>query len=296
MVRTPLQLQNDHLPSPSQPAPHVAAFVATPIVACEGRRRKSSGRPWIPRMIEYSTLADDFYCNMNLNTEMALPATRETILGFFERVQKTYPTMRNFYTRESGDFVLEEDKDQGHYRWISIESRRVCSGYVNPPGVDAAIEQHRLVLELVPYMLSISPLDCEALDCMMGFDFSYRGNHDALVAEALGTLPAFDGLLDIRGSQVINHEPSITVALDDTCRLQARLMVETRTNAYHVRRSEYPEEQISVYFTIRQYGSLAPGVSFDQTLGKLREINERLLLQLVVDQVLKPLAQAISTR
>ena len=80
-------------------------------------------------MADYSTLADDFYLNMNLNTEMALPAARETILGFFERVQKTYPTMRNFYTRESGDFVLEEDKEQGHYRWISIESRRVCSGY-----------------------------------------------------------------------------------------------------------------------------------------------------------------------
>ncbi len=169
--------------------------------------------------------------------------------------------MRNFYTRESGDFVLEEDKEQGHYRWISIESRRVCSGYVNPPTIDAAMEQHKLVLELIPYMLSVSPLDCEALDCMMGFDFSYRGNHDALVAEA-APAPRLrcDGLVDDFDSQVINFEPSITIALDDACRLQARLMVETRTNAYHVRRGDYPEEQISVYFTARQYGSLTPGV------------------------------------
>jgi hypothetical protein len=227
---------------------------------------------------------------------MALPAARETILGFFERVQKTYPTMRNFYTRESGDFVLEEDKEQGNYRWISIESRRVCSGYVNPPSIDAAMEQHKLVLELIPYMLSVSPLDCEALDCMMGFDFSYRGNHDALVAEALGTCPAFEGLMDIPDSQVINLEPSITIALDDACRMQARLMVETRTNAYHVRRGDYPEEQISVYFTVRQYGSLTPGVTFDQTLATLREHNERLMNQFVVDHVLRPLAQAISAK
>jgi hypothetical protein len=247
-------------------------------------------------MADYSTLADDFYCNMNLNTEMALPATRETILGFFERVQKTYPTMRNFYTRESGDFVLEEDKEQGHYRWISIESRRVCSGHVNPPSIDAAMEQHKLVLELIPYMLSVSPLDCEALDCMMGFDFSYRGNHDALVAEALGACSAFEGLMEIPDSQVINLEPSITIALDDACRLQARLMVETRTNAYHVRRGDYPEEQISVYFTVRQYGSLTPGVSFDQTLVTLREHNERLMNTYVVEQVLRPLAQAISAK
>ena len=66
-------------------------------------------------------------------------------------------------------------------------------------------------------MLSVSPLDCEALDFMIGFDFSYRGNHDALVAEALGG-PArpCEGLMrDPRGSQVINYEPSITLALDD---------------------------------------------------------------------------------
>ena len=176
-------------------------------------------------MNDYTTLADDFYVNMNLSTEMALPTARETILGFFERIQKTYPTMRNFYTRESGDFVLEEDKEAGNYRWVTIEPRRVCSGYVNPPSIDAATDQHQLVLELIPYMLSVSPLECEALDFMMGFDFSYRGNHDALVAEALGTSPAMDGLLEIRGSQVINHEPFITVALDDSCRMQARLMV-----------------------------------------------------------------------
>jgi hypothetical protein len=247
-------------------------------------------------MTDYSSLADDFYVNLNLNTEMALPAARETVLGFFERVQKTYPTMRNFYTRESGDFVLEEDKEQGHYRWITIEPRRVCSGYVNPPNIEAAMEQHKLVLELVPYMLSLSPLDCEAIDFMMGFDYSYRGNHDELVAEALGASPAVEGLLQIGGSQVINYEPSITVCLDESCRLQARLMVETRTNAYHVRRGEYPEEQISVYFTVRQYGSLPPGVTFEETLSKLRDRNERLLQEHVVDQVLRPLAQAISTR
>ncbi len=247
-------------------------------------------------MIDFSTLADDFYVNMNLNTEMALPAARETVLGFFERVQKTYPTMRNFYARESGDFVLEEDKEPGHYRWITIESRRVCSGYVNPPSIAAALEQHRLVLELIPYMLSVSPLDCEALDFMMGFDYAYRGNHDALVAEALGTGPAFEGLLDIPGSLVINFEPALTVCLDETCRQQARLMIETRTNAYHVRRGEFPEDQISVYFTVRQYGSLEPGASFEDTLNQLRQHHERFLQQHVIDQVLRPLAQAISAK
>lgn len=247
-------------------------------------------------MIAYNSLADDFFVNMYLNTEMALPGQRDTILGFFERVQKSYPSMRNFYTRESGDFVLEEDKEKGHYRWISIEPRRVCSGYANPPDVESAMQQHRLVLELIPYMLTVSPLDCEALDFMMSFDFSFRGNHDALVAEALGTSSALDGLADVEGSQVINYEPQITIALDAECRQQARLMIETRTNAYHVRRGDYPEEQITVYFTVRQYGSLEPGTTFEQTLDKLRASNESLLQGRIIDHVLRPLAQAISTK
>lgn len=247
-------------------------------------------------MNAYDSLADDFYINMNLNTEMELPRGRETVLGFFERVQKQYPSMRNFYTRDNGDFVLEEDKDQGHQRWLSLEPRRICSGYVNPSSAEAALEQHRLILQLVPYMLSVSPLDCEALDFMMGFDFAYRGNHDALVAEALGTPHAIEGLVDVGGAQVLNYEPSITISLEDSCRLQARLMVETRTSAYQVRRGEFPEDHISVYFTVRQYGSLEPDSSYESTLLKLRENCDHLMDSYVIDHVLRPLAQAISTK
>ena len=142
-------------------------------------------------MEAYGSLCDDFYVNMNLSTEMELPHGRETVLHYFERIQKKYPTMRNFYSRgEKQDFVLEEDKDKGSYRWATIEHRRVCSGYVNPTSVETALDQHRLALELAPYMLSVSPLDCEALDVLFGFDFTYRGNHNQLVAEALGVSPA----------------------------------------------------------------------------------------------------------
>ena len=73
-------------------------------------------------------------------------------------------------------------------------------------------------------------------------------------------------------------------------------MIETRTTAYHVRRGEYPEENISVYFTLRKYGSLDPGVSFGQTLEILRGRCEELLEELVVEQVLQPLAQAIAAK
>jgi hypothetical protein len=247
-------------------------------------------------MNRFSSLCDDFYINMNLGTEMELPANRETVLHFFERVQKTYPTMRNFYSRDRGDFILEEDKDQGSYRWCTIEPRRVCSGQVNPASVEEALEQHALVLELAPYTLSVSPLDCEALDLLYGFDFTYRGNQNQLVAEALGVGPAMERVVDIPGATVVNCEPSLTVALDEECRVQFRLSVETRTNAYQVRTGDYPEEQISVYVTARQYGSLGPDTTFVDTLKRLNTVCMEMLDNHVIEHVLKPLARTIALK
>ncbi len=247
-------------------------------------------------MNRYSGLSDDFYINLNLGTEMELPSGRETVLHYFERLQRKYPSMRKFYCRDKRDFVLEEDKDRGNYRWATVENRRVCSGYVNPPSVEAAMEQHRLVLELAPFMLSVSPLDCEALDLLFGFDFTYRGNHNQLVAEALGVSPAYERMLDVPGSTVVNYEPAVTLALDEDCRTQVRLSIETRTNAFQIRTGDFPEEQLSVYLTARQYGSLPPDVTYVQAVDNLFEICRDLVDSYVVEQVLQPLARTIALK
>jgi hypothetical protein len=247
-------------------------------------------------MNRYSSVSDDFYINMNLSTEMELPGTRETVLHFFERIQKKYPLMRKFYCRDKRDYVLEEEKDRGHYRWATVETRRVCSGQVNPASIDSAMEQHKLVLELAPFMLSVSPLDCEALDLLFGFDFTYRGNHNQLVAEALGVSPGLERMIDVPGATVINYEPSMTLALDEDCRTQVRLSIETRTNAYQVRTGEYPEDQLSVYVTARQYGSLDPDTTFVQSLENLVQICREMVDNYVIDQVLTPLARTIAMK
>jgi len=247
-------------------------------------------------MSRYSAYSDDFYVNMNLNTEMDLSSSRETVLHYFEQIQKKYPTMRNFYNRDRNEFVLEEDKDRGNYRWTTIEARRVCSGFVNPETVEEAIDQHRLVLEMVPYTLSVSPLDCESLNVMYGFDFTYRGNHNELLVEALGMMPAFERLSEVPGATVICNEPSIQFALDEDCRVQCRLAIETRTSAYHVRTGEFPEDQLSVYFTTRRYGSLEPGEDYVTAMNQLAESCQDIVDNYVVDHVLRPLQQTIAIK
>jgi hypothetical protein len=247
-------------------------------------------------MNRYSSLCDDFYINMNLGTEMELSAGRETVLSYFERIQKKYPQMRNFYCRDKHDFVLEEDKDGGQYRWCSVELRRIGSGQVNPESVEGVMEQHHMALELAPYMLSVSRLDCECLDLLFGFDFTYRGNHNQLVSEALGLSPALERLAELPGGRVINCEPSITLALDEQCRSQCRVSIETRTNAYHVRTGDFPEEQLSVYVSARQYGSLPREEAFGNVLDRLHRTCAELIDNYVVDSVLHPLARTIALK
>jgi hypothetical protein len=247
-------------------------------------------------MSPYASLADDFYVNVNLATEMELPAHRETILQYFERVQKHYPSMRKFYCRDKRDYVLEEDKDQGRYRWAAVETKRLCSGQVNPASLEAALDQHRLVLDLAPAYLSVSPLDCEALDVLFGFDFAYRGNHTALLAEALGVGTAFERLGELPGGRVINYEPSLTISLDEECRTQVRISTETRTNAFQVRTGEFNEEQLSVYVTARQYGSLEPNTSYVDALDRLATLAREVVDTCVTEQILRPLARTIALK
>ena len=244
----------------------------------------------------FSSYCDEFYINLCLNTEMELPRNRDTLLHFFEQLQKQYPTMRNFYSRERGEYILEEDKDSGKYRWTSVEAKRISSGFVNPESIETAQDQHRLVLESIPYTLSVSPIDCESLDYMFGFDFTYRGNHHALLAEALGLVPAFEKVTEVPGFQLVSNDPSIQFALDDDCRTQCRISIESRTSAYHIRTGEFPEEQLSVYLTLRRYGGLDPEMTYHQALQSLQQHAARILDGYLVENILQPLHAAIAIK
>ena len=99
------------------------------------------------------------------------------------------------------------------------------------------------------------------------------------VAEALGLNTTLERLIQMPGSRVINYEPSLMLALDEACRLQCRLSIETRTNAYQIRTGQFPEAPISVYFTVRQYWGHTPGLSFVDSFRHQRTIGEELLQQ-----------------
>lgn len=245
-------------------------------------------------MSHLENTSDDHFINLTLNTQMALPESRDTLLHFFGQVKKHYPGMTNFYGRDSSDFVLEEDKESPSYRWVSTEKRRIFSGHVNPETSDDAITLHHLILELIPYSLSVSELDCESMNLTYGFDFNFCGNQNQLLADALGFHPAFESLAHLPDIALLRNEPSLEFTFGEESQVQCRLSIETRTNAYHVRTGNYPDDQLSVYLTARHTGSLEGGETFHTLLDRLNLACTSLIEGHLVEHVLQPLQQAIA--
>jgi hypothetical protein len=244
---------------------------------------------------EFGTVADDFFLNVNLQTTLALPGGRETILQFCEAVRKEFRTMTSFYQRESGEYVLEGDHELGSYQWMELQSHCLAAGYFNPPDLADAHHLHSWLLERSVYYLGVGGLDVECLDVLFGFNLDFCGNRDAVTARALLEGSPLAALGAYEEGKPVEFEPSLVIALEEECYLQARLSLETRSSSYQVRTGSYDEEPISIYFTVRQYPR--PGKTFDlkDAFSRQCEIGQDMVRRVIVPNVVQPVAAAIAT-
>jgi len=244
----------------------------------------------------YASFCHDFYVNTRISTQLNLPHSRETVLHFFERIQKEYPSMTQFRKCDGAEFNLEEERRNGSYRWVRLEMRRLVSGYVNPPSHEAARAFHRFLLDMAPYHLGISPLELEHLEVLFGFDLSYRGNHDDVVVEGLLAESPLACILEEKGARPVDVQPSVSISLSEDCRLQARLDVITRTDNYQVRTGDYGDDEISVYLTLRRYWGDRPREPMADIFEQMFDRADGIAANRVVPKVLRPLSSAIAAR
>jgi hypothetical protein len=247
-------------------------------------------------MNSYASLCDDFGMSAYLHSKLEMPTNREAVLHFFEAVQKAFPKMTDFERRDNGEYMLEEDRDTGSYRWASLDARRLCTGFVNPPALEDGDAHNERVLEMAPYHLDLHAMQCESMDVLYYFDFLYQGNHDEVVAEALATGTPLEGLAQVPGGRVLHYQPTLMMALDDACQLQSRLSIETRTNAYQVRTGHFPESPISVYFTVRQFWGKQPFKTFAESYQNQRRVLDELVNTYIIPNVITPLQRAIGAK
>jgi hypothetical protein len=246
--------------------------------------------------VPFASVCDDFYVNMRLATQLSLPHNRETVLHFFERVQRQFPEMSRFRKYDNGDLSIEENRDNDSYRWVTLESRRLCAGHVNPEGLDESLKLHGLLLQQAPYELGLSPVEVDYLDILFGFDLSFRGNHDEIISESLLGESPLNCLMEESGAKAVDIQPSITVALSEDSRLQGRIDVVTRTNSYQVRTGDYSNDVISVYLILRRYWGDRPKEPMEKIIAQMAERGEELCINHLIPKVLKPISSVIASR
>jgi hypothetical protein len=129
---------------------------------------------------------------------------------------------------------------------------------------------------------------------LLGLNLDYRGNRDAIVADALLSDGPMWALAAESPGKIVECQPNLVIAVSEDCYTQARLSLETRCDSYQVRTGNYSDDPISIYFTIRQYPVPGKVLSLTTSFADQCELAEDLTSRIVVPQVAQPIAAAIA--
>jgi len=249
-----------------------------------------------------SALCNDFYVNQKIALKMDLPTSRETVLDMFDRVRKDFAAMDRF-RRFEDELALESPERNSQYSWFSLAApggTSIRSGWVNPESLDDAYRLHRLILDIAPFYLTISPIDVEYIELVFGFDIEAESNRNEIVFDALAAghqhAGALATLLDPDHERVLDYQPFIGLALNRSCNLQAFIEVKTRTRAAEIAADQYDQIPISVYLTVRRYGPFRTLEDLTTSFGTLAGHAERFIEERIVPNVLVPIRDVILSR
>ena len=242
----------------------------------------------------FGALCTDFYVNQKLALKMDLPSERETILHLFDQVRKAVPSMERF-RRYDEEFALESTRREAEYHWLSLQRTCIRSGHVNPQSMAEAYKLHRLVLDVAPYHLTISPIDIDYLELMFGFDLECKGNHDEVVFEALFASTPLADLLKLPGAKVLDTQPVFGLSLGEKGDVQAFFEVKTRPKSRRGRSGRYRREPISILLNLRQYGPVRRVEQLHELFEHLAQQAEALSADRLVPDLLMPISRQITS-
>ena len=240
----------------------------------------------------FGALCTDFYVNQKLALKMDLPAERETLLHFLDRMRKSYPAMTRF-RRYDGELALESSRREPEYRWLSLRRTSLRAGHVNPASMDQAYRYHRDLLELAPPFLSISPIDVDYLEVLFGFDLECEDNHDEVVYHALIEDSPLAAMLKVPGAKHLDVQPVFGLSLTPSGDTQAYFEVKTRPK--NRRGSSRAGEPISLFVTVRRYGPVDDVTHLLSLFDKLAQQTESLATDRLVPHLLTPIARHITS-
>jgi hypothetical protein len=242
----------------------------------------------------FGALCTDFYVNMKLTLKMDLPGERETLLHLFDRLGRSYPNMDQFH-RYDDELVLESSRREAEYRWVSLRRTSVRGGHVNPQDMEEAYKFHKLLLEVAPHYLSISPLDIDYLELLFGFDLECKGNHDQVVYDALFASSPLADLMRVPQAKMIDVQPVFGMSLGRHGEMQVFFEVKTRTRSRRGSTGRYADEPLSVLVTLRKYGPIRKLEQLSRDFSVLCKHAETLTSERAVPDLVMPIARQITS-
>lgn len=246
----------------------------------------------MPTMQSFATLCSDFYVNQKISLSVDLPKVQELATEMFERIRKEIPEFERIRPFEE-EVTLETQEVDGRYQWVGLRPRSITSGMVNPNHIEDAYNVHRLVLELSPYYLSLTPLHVEFVELVYGFDLPARENQNNIVMQTLLGNTPLASLADDSMEPLLDVQPRIGFALNEACDLQAFVEVKTRTSAAEAATQVFQDEPISVFLTVRKNGPIQALEELESTFDRLAGHIEHIAEHRVVPDIVVPLHQAI---
>ena len=246
----------------------------------------------------FGAQCDDFHIATRLFLKLELALQRETLLHFFDSIKREYPPLCKLRRRDDGALLLEEDEaENAARRWLRVDENALRFGQYNPPRPDDAHKLAQTVLKMAPYHLTLSELDYDHLEVVIGFDLEYRGNHDQLIAETFFSHGPLAGLMNHASiAHTIDMQPFMGVSLSESCDTQAYIEIKSRTSTFEVRTGQFESQPLSVFLTIRRFFGFNEGESLVSIHRDLTELGMDWASERVVPMVIQPLAQAIASR
>ena len=240
----------------------------------------------------FSSLCSDFYVNQKVAFCVDLPKVNEAASDLFDRIRKEIPDFNRIQPFEN-ELTMETSEVDSRYQWVGLRPRSIGSGSVNPVQIEDAYHLHRLLLELMPYYLSVTTLNIEFIELVFGFDLPARENGNEVVMRSLMGNTPFASLVETEGEPLLDVQPRLGFALNESCDLQAYIEVKTRTSAAEAASQFYKDEPISVFLTVRRNGPLNSEEDYINTFGTLAGHIEHIAEHRVIPDVVVPLHQAI---
>lgn len=242
----------------------------------------------------FGALCNDFYINQKLALKLDLPSDRETLLHLFDRVRKSLPGM-NRLRRYQAELALESPQSEAEYMWLALRRNSIRSGHVNPTSMDKAYELHDLILELSPYHLTLSPLDVDYLELMLGFDLECAANHDEVVHEALFANSPLAGLLHVKGGRISDVQPVLGMTMGEDEQVHCTFDVRTRPEPKRGKGKRYRNAPISILVSLRRYGPVDELDQLRPMMRSLAQTAELLAAEKLIPHLLNPIAKQIAS-